>query len=69
MKYNDQLKGHLHRLADDLHPLRVRALFEAIPDEDLDLLDIQGACEGAVGEWRWGQRRRPYVSAALLAFM
>ncbi|PNW84960.1 hypothetical protein CHLRE_03g165750v5 [Chlamydomonas reinhardtii] len=48
MKYNDQLKGHLHRLADDLHPLRVRALFEAIPDEDLDLLDIQGRPEDLV---------------------
>lgn len=42
LKYNDQLKPHLHRMADDLHPLRVRALFENIPDEDLDLLDIQG---------------------------
>ncbi|GLC35764.1 hypothetical protein PLESTM_000363300 [Pleodorina starrii] len=48
MKYNDQIKPHLHRLADDLHPLRVRALFEAIPDEDLDLLDIRGRPEDLV---------------------
>jgi hypothetical protein len=46
MKYNDQIKQHLNRIADDLHPLRVRALFENIPDEDLDLLDIQGESRG-----------------------
>ncbi|KXZ56345.1 hypothetical protein GPECTOR_1g305 [Gonium pectorale] len=48
LQYNDQLRPHLHRLADDLHPLRVRALFEAIPDTDLDLLDIQGRPEDLI---------------------
>ncbi len=48
LKYNDQMKAHLHRLADDLHPLRVRMLFEAIPHEDLDLLDITGGGGGRV---------------------
>ncbi|GIL99158.1 hypothetical protein Vretimale_4372 [Volvox reticuliferus] len=48
MKYNDQIKPQLHRMADDLQPLRVRALFENIPDDDLDLLDIQGRPEDLV---------------------
>jgi DNA-directed RNA polymerase III subunit RPC1 len=30
------------RVADDLHPLRVLALFRNIVDEDLDVLDIAG---------------------------
>ncbi|KAG2499255.1 hypothetical protein HYH03_002834 [Edaphochlamys debaryana] len=48
LKFNDQMRPHLHRMADDLHPLRVRGLFEHIPDEDLDLLDIQGRPEDLV---------------------
>jgi hypothetical protein len=39
------------RCADDLHPLRVLALFRNIPDEDLDVLDIAGVCVGG-GAWR-----------------
>lgn len=30
------------RVSDDLHPLRVLALFKGITDEDLDVLDIAG---------------------------
>jgi hypothetical protein len=43
MRYNEQLKQHLSKMADDLHPLRVLGLFERIPDEDCEV----GAGAGA----------------------
>ncbi|KAJ9527506.1 hypothetical protein QJQ45_025764, partial [Haematococcus lacustris] len=42
IKYNEGLRPHLHKVADDLNPLRVQALFEAVPDEDVAVLDITG---------------------------
>ena len=48
VRYNEQIKLHLHRMADDLNPLRVQALFEAIPDEDCDVLDVRGRPENLV---------------------
>lgn len=42
VKYNDALRPHLNKVADDLHPLRVLALFTAIPDEDCGVLDVVG---------------------------
>jgi DNA-directed RNA polymerase III subunit RPC1 len=38
--YNDAIAPHVARIADDLHPLRARALLEAVPDDVLDVLDI-----------------------------
>lgn len=46
--HNEQLRPHLSRAADDLHPLRVRALFERIPAEDLGVLDLTGRPEDLV---------------------
>jgi hypothetical protein len=43
--HNPALVPLLARMADDMHPLRVRQLFSRIPDEDLPLLDV--ACEAA----------------------
>jgi hypothetical protein len=33
--FNEAIKPHLARCADDLHPLRARALLAAIPDDAL----------------------------------
>jgi DNA-directed RNA polymerase III subunit RPC1 len=40
IKSNEELAGMLSKAHDDLHPLRARALFERIPDEDCELLDM-----------------------------
>ncbi|GAX79763.1 hypothetical protein CEUSTIGMA_g7204.t1 [Chlamydomonas eustigma] len=45
MKYNDQIRQLVNSIADDLNPLRVQRLFEHIPDEDCDLLDMVGRPE------------------------
>ena len=37
---NEDLAAVLHKAHDDLHPLRARALFERIPDEDCELFDM-----------------------------
>eukprot|EP00879_Flechtneria_rotunda_P021361 GHRR01022515.1.p1 GENE.GHRR01022515.1~~GHRR01022515.1.p1 ORF type:complete len:846 (+),score=303.63 GHRR01022515.1:467-3004(+) len=42
---NEAIGQNLQRAADDLHPLRVLSLFKAIPDADLDVLDIAGRPE------------------------
>ncbi|WIA12568.1 hypothetical protein OEZ85_006229 [Tetradesmus obliquus] len=42
---NEAIGQCMGRVADDLHPLRVLALFRAIVDEDLDVLDIAGRPE------------------------
>jgi hypothetical protein len=34
-QHNEGIRPYLNRVADDLNPLRVQALFEAIPDEDV----------------------------------
>jgi hypothetical protein len=34
-QHNEGIRPYLSRVADDLNPLRVQALFEAIPDEDV----------------------------------
>ncbi|KFM26649.1 DNA-directed RNA polymerase III subunit rpc1 [Auxenochlorella protothecoides] len=44
-QYNDQLRGNLARVMDDLNPLRVRQLFTNIPQADLELLDVAGRPE------------------------
>ncbi len=48
MRYNDQIKAHVGKMADDLHPLRVQALFQRIPDEDCEVLDLAGRPEDLV---------------------
>ena len=48
MAANDAIEPNLGRLADDLNPLRVLALFQRIPDEDLDALDITGRPENLI---------------------
>ncbi|MEW5309629.1 MAG: hypothetical protein WDW38_001506 [Sanguina aurantia] len=40
MKYNEAISPLLSKLAVDLQPLKVMALFERIPDADLDMLDL-----------------------------
>jgi hypothetical protein len=35
MSFNDGIRPHLGRCADDLHPLRAQALLAAIPDDAL----------------------------------
>lgn len=47
--YNDGLRPHLGRCADDLHPLRARALLAAVPDDAL-----VGGWGWGVGGWGWG---------------
>ena len=44
---NEDLAAVVHKAHDDLHPLRARALFERIPDEDCDR------------RMAHGERRRP----------
>lgn len=39
-KSNPDLRRHITKAADDLHPLRVLLLFEKIPAEDVQLLDM-----------------------------
>eukprot|EP00197_Chlamydomonas_leiostraca_P012021 CAMPEP_0202861128 /NCGR_PEP_ID=MMETSP1391-20130828/2625_1 /ASSEMBLY_ACC=CAM_ASM_000867 /TAXON_ID=1034604 /ORGANISM="Chlamydomonas leiostraca, Strain SAG 11-49" /LENGTH=1424 /DNA_ID=CAMNT_0049540457 /DNA_START=102 /DNA_END=4376 /DNA_ORIENTATION=+ len=48
LKYNEGLRQHLPKVADDLNPLRVQALFQAVPDEDCGVLDIAGRPEHLV---------------------
>lgn len=48
MRHNEGIKPHVHRIADDLHPLRALELFEQISDEDLDVLDIAGRPEDLI---------------------
>ncbi|KAF5838068.1 hypothetical protein DUNSADRAFT_3438 [Dunaliella salina] len=48
LKYNEGLRPHLSKIADDLNPLRAQALFEAIPEEDCGVLDIVGRPEHLV---------------------
>eukprot|EP00878_Enallax_costatus_P040774 GHUV01047145.1.p1 GENE.GHUV01047145.1~~GHUV01047145.1.p1 ORF type:complete len:265 (+),score=62.79 GHUV01047145.1:109-795(+) len=45
LQANHQIEPHLNKVSDDLHPLRVLALFKGITDEDLDVLDIAGRPE------------------------
>ena len=40
MKHNEGIRQFAGSIADDLNPLRVQKLFEAIVDEDLDVLDV-----------------------------
>ncbi|DBB09251.1 hypothetical protein WJX82_001205 [Trebouxia sp. C0006] len=40
MQYNEQIRPHVNKVADDLSPLRVLALFSAITAEDCILLDV-----------------------------
>lgn len=40
MKHNETIRQFAGSIADDLNPLRVQRLFEAIVDEDLDVLDV-----------------------------
>ena len=40
MKHNDQLKGNLNKLQDDLNPKRVLELFKMIITEDAELLEL-----------------------------
>jgi DNA-directed RNA polymerase III subunit RPC1 len=37
---NEDIAAVVHKAHDDLHPLRARALFERIPDEDCELFDM-----------------------------
>jgi DNA-directed RNA polymerase III subunit RPC1 len=46
------MKTHFARAMEDLNPVRVRQLFCAIPDEDLDLLWLdreRGRCVRSIG--------------------
>ncbi|KAK9819626.1 hypothetical protein WJX72_000381 [[Myrmecia] bisecta] len=45
LRHNDQIRPHLNKVMDDLHPIRVLALFTAIPAEDCELLDLSGRPE------------------------
>lgn len=40
IKHNESIRQFAGGIADDLNPLRVQKLFEAIMDEDLDVLDV-----------------------------
>ncbi|KAG1663389.1 hypothetical protein FOA52_011666 [Chlamydomonas sp. UWO 241] len=48
MKYNDLIKHFAGSIADDLNPLRVQFLFEHIPEQDCDVLDMVGRPEHLV---------------------
>ena len=43
VKANPDLRRHITKAADDLHPLRVLQLFEKVPSEDVQLLDMDPA--------------------------
>ncbi|EIE19808.1 beta and beta-prime subunits of DNA dependent RNA-polymerase [Coccomyxa subellipsoidea C-169] len=43
--HNEQMKHCLHKVGDDLNPIRVLALFSAITDEACELLDLAGRPE------------------------
>ncbi|PSC73949.1 DNA-directed RNA polymerase III subunit rpc1-like isoform X2 [Micractinium conductrix] len=45
VKHNEGLGAHLNKVVDDLHPVRVLQVFSAIPQEDCELLDLQGRPE------------------------
>ncbi|CAL8471480.1 g11022 [Coccomyxa elongata] len=43
--HNEQMKNCLHKIGDDLNPIRVLELFSAITDEACELLDLAGRPE------------------------
>lgn len=44
VKHNDALRAHFGKAQEDLNPVRVLSLFEAILKEDVDLLDLHDRC-------------------------
>ncbi|CAK0785283.1 hypothetical protein CVIRNUC_008489 [Coccomyxa viridis] len=48
VQHNDQIAGLLNKVADDLNPIRVLALFSAISDEACELLDLPGRPENLI---------------------
>lgn len=49
VKHNEALRAHFGKAQEDLNPIRVLSLFEAILKEDVDLLDLHDRRARGVG--------------------